>query len=225
MTFQNDPVAAPPDGLGIFGAGASGREVAWLAQQCWGDGIKLCFVVDQPELAGRMVNDIPTVHLSDFAQRSIKTPICVAVGDPVARERCVQACLTMGLTFVSLVHPRIESSRWVSVGTGSIICAGAVLTTNIDIGSHVHVNIDCTISHDAIVGDFTTLSPGVHIAGWVSLGKRVFLGTGAIVINGSADRRLTIGDDAVIGAGACVTEDVAPGSTVVGVPAVPVERK
>jgi sugar O-acyltransferase (sialic acid O-acetyltransferase NeuD family) len=225
MTSHHDPVAPPPDGLGIFGAGASGREVAWLAQQCWGDSIKLCFVVDQPELSGRIVNDLPTVHLRDFAERPVKTPICVAVGDPAARERCVQACTAMGLAFVSLVHPRVEMSRWVSIGTGSIICAGSVLTTNISIGSHVHINIDCTISHDAIVGDFTTLSPGVHIAGWVTLGKRVFLGTGAIVINGSANRRLTIGDDAVIGAGACVTGNVAPGITVVGVPAVPIGQK
>jgi sugar O-acyltransferase (sialic acid O-acetyltransferase NeuD family) len=210
--------------LGIFGAGASAREVAWLAQERWGDGIDITFVVDQPEQAGRTVNGFPTLHLEEFAQRFLNTPICVAVGDPAGRERCVQACAARGMEFVSLVHPRTESSRWVSIGEGTIICAGSILTTNIVIGRHVHVNIDCTISHDASVGDFTTLSPGVHIAGWVTLGRRVFLGTGAIVINGSQDRRLTIGDDAIIGAGACVTRDVDANCTVVGVPAAPVDR-
>ncbi len=208
-----------PDGLGIFGAGASAREIAWLAQERWGEDIKLTFVVDQPELAGRVVNGIHTMHLREFGEKLGKIPICVAVGDPAARETCAKACRSIGLGFATLVHPGVECSRWVTIGEGTIICAGSILTTNISVGRHVHVNIDCTISHDANIGDYTTLSPGVHIAGWVNLGRRVFLGTGAIVINGSADRPLTIGDDAIIGAGACVTRDVESATTVVGVPA------
>jgi UDP-2-acetamido-3-amino-2,3-dideoxy-glucuronate N-acetyltransferase len=46
------------------------------------------------------------------------------------------------------------------------------------------------------------------------IGDRVSLGSGAIVLGG-----LRIGDDAVIGAGAVVTRDVARGETVAGVPA------
>jgi serine acetyltransferase len=46
------------------------------------------------------------------------------------------------------------------------------------------------------------------------LGERVFVGSGARILGG-----LTIGDDAVIGAGAVVTKDVPAGVTVVGVPA------
>lgn len=211
--------------VGIFGAGASGREVAWLAEACLGTGVGITFIVDRPELAGHMVNGFPTVPVDEFAKKSSGTPVCVAVGDPADRERCVQVCSTLGLQFTSLIHPRVEMSRWVSIGEGTIVCAGSVLTTNISIGRHVHVNVDCTISHDAAIGDYSTLSPGVHIAGWVTLGRRVFLGTGANVINGSAERKLHIGDGAIVGAGACVIADVAAGETVVGVPAAPVRRR
>ena len=176
--------------------------------------------MDSPELVGSAPNGIPVVQLQDF-QKGSNTPVVVAVGDPAAREQCVRKCVAADLSFVSLVHPRAETSQWVTIGQGTIVCAGAVLTTNITIGQHVHINVGCTVSHDADLADFVTLSPGVHLSGWVSVGRRVFLGTGAVVINGSSARPIRIGEDAIVGAGACVVGDVAPGTTVVGVPARP----
>jgi sugar O-acyltransferase (sialic acid O-acetyltransferase NeuD family) len=205
--------------LAIFGAGASGREVSWLARECWGDDLSLTFLVDRHDLVGAPQNGIPVMHLADFANNFADTPVVVAIGDPVLREECVRKCMVAGLGFATLVHPRVEASRWVSLGTGTIVCAGAILTTNITIGAHVHINVGCTVSHDAKLADFATLSPGVHISGWVNVGSRAFLGTGAVVVNGSRERPIIIGDNAVIGAGACVIRDVAPGTTVVGVPA------
>lgn len=206
--------------LAIFGAGASAREVAWLARECWGDSLTLTFLVDKPDLVSTARNDIPVAQLLDFANKFPGTPVTVAVGDPALREECVRKCSAAGLPFASLVHPRVEASQWVSLGVGTIICAGAILTTNITIGEHVHINVGCTVSHDANLADFATLSPGVHISGWVKIGRRAFLGTGAVVINGSSKRPIIVGDDAVIGAGACVIRDVAASATVVGVPAI-----
>jgi acetyltransferase-like isoleucine patch superfamily enzyme len=45
------------------------------------------------------------------------------------------------------------------------------------------------------------------------------IGTGAVILNG-----VHIGDRAKIGAGAVVTRDVAPDTTVVGIPARPVNQ-
>jgi len=46
------------------------------------------------------------------------------------------------------------------------------------------------------------------------VGRNVWIGGGAILLPG-----ITVGDDAVIGAGSVVTRDVAPGVTVAGNPA------
>jgi sugar O-acyltransferase (sialic acid O-acetyltransferase NeuD family) len=208
--------------LAIFGAGGSGREVAWLAQQCWGEEVKLAFVIDEETPPEGVLNGIPILQLREFAERYPGTPTVIAIGDSVLRERCVQKCAAAGLTFASLVHPRVEVSRWVTLGEGTIICAGSIVTTNIALGRHVAVNIDCTISHDTSIGDFTTLSPGVHLAGWVTLGRRVSLGTAAVVKNGARGRPIVIGDDAIIGAGACVIGDIEPNAKVAGVPARPI---
>jgi sugar O-acyltransferase (sialic acid O-acetyltransferase NeuD family) len=147
-----------------------------------------------------------------------------AVGNPQIRERTIVSAAASGFDFETIIHPRAERSRWIDMGAGTVICAGNILTTNITIGRHVQINLDCTIGHDVVMGDYTTLAPGVHVSGWVHFGKRVYVGTGAVIINGTKKHPVLVGDDAVIGAGAVVTKSVDPGTTVVGVPAKPVPK-
>ncbi len=181
----------------------------------------IVFCVDQPRYLSAPINGIPVRLLEDFAgDISDRLAYVVAVGDPEQRLRIARLHEGMGLRAGTLVHPRVEASRWIEIGPGSILCAGVIATTNIVIGAHVHVNLDCTIGHDVVIGDYATLSPGVHVSGNVTIGTRAFIGTGATIINGSAKSPLSIGDGAVVGAGACVTKPVEPGALVVGIPAV-----
>jgi acetyltransferase-like isoleucine patch superfamily enzyme len=112
-------------------------------------------------------------------------------------------------------------SKWIRADVGTIVCGGCRLTTNIQLGRHVHINLDCTIGHDVNIGDYTTIAPGVHISGFINIGKRVYIGTGAVFVNGTESSPLVVGDDSIIGAGACITKEVPPGITVAGVPARP----
>ena len=205
--------------LYIFGCGGSGREIAWLAEQIWGDTVERMFLVDQPHYLRNSVNG-HTVKLLSDTRRDPQTRFVVALGDPSQRRVAAMACSEAGHSPAVLVHPRAEISRWVEIGDGTIVYAGCFLSTNLGIGRHAQINVACTVSHDVQIGDFSTLSPGVHVAGHVRIGREVFIGTGASIINGSADEPLTIGDGAVIAAGACVTRAVDPGAMVAGVPAV-----
>lgn len=73
------------------------------------------------------------------------------------------------------------------------------------IANHAHI-----IAHDASTRHFT----GYTRIAKVHIGKRVYVGAGAIILPG-----VTVGDDAVVGAGAVVRRDVDPGTIVIGNPA------
>jgi sugar O-acyltransferase (sialic acid O-acetyltransferase NeuD family) len=210
--------------VAIYGAGGFAREVAWLARVCGGGDRQVqvvCFVDDDPSRHGEVLNGIPVLGLQAARREYPTARIVSGIGNPAARERVMTAAAAVGFEFLTLVHPRTEMSEYVELGPGTVICAGCTLTTNVALGRHVQINLDCTIGHDVRMDDYATLAPGVHISGWVHIGRRAYLGTGACVINGTAKSPLVIGEDAVIAAAACVVRTVPPGITVWGVPARP----
>lgn len=213
--------------IAIYGGGGFAREVAWLIQSCNGEIQTynvVCFVDDDETSHGGELNRIPVMSLAAARRQFPGAVMVLAVGTPRTREVLMMKAVDMGFSFETIIHPRTERSQWVEIGLGTVICAGNILTTNITLGRHVQINLDCTIGHDVVLGDFTTLAPGVHVSGWVHFGLRVYVGTGAVFINGTNEGPIIIGDDAVIGAGACVTKSVRPGMTVVGIPAKPIQR-
>ena len=214
--------------VAVYGAGGFGREVAWLIQSCNeanpGSYEVVCFIDDREGAHGEVINGIPVMDLSTARARFPGVRVVSGIGSPQVRQKVMERVAAAGVGFETIVHPRVERSQWVDIGEGTVVCAGSILTTNIVLGHHVQINLDCTIGHDVIMGDYTTLAPGVHVSGRVQFGRRVYVGTGAVIINGTEDAPLTIGDDAVIGAGACVIRPVPAGVTVVGVPAKPLNR-
>lgn len=214
--FQNAP--GPFKQLFIFGCGGFGREVAWLAEQTYGSKIGITFLVDHPDYLRRPLNGYEVKLLADI-EKQPASRFVAALGNPAQRRNAASACLAADLTPATLVHPRAEMSRWIELGEGTVICAGCILTTNISVGAYAQLNLDCTIGHDVTIGEFATLSPGTHVSGHVQIGRDVFIGTGASIINGSSDSPLVIGDGATVAAGACVTRSVEPGALVAGVPA------
>lgn len=204
--------------IAIFGAGGMGREVSQLIrdinaqQRRW-----LCvgFIVDRGLCGDVEVAGLPVLGDVDWLAANPDVQVVVAIGPSSARRRVtgrIQARCTN--TFATLVHPRAWVGDHVQIGAGSVICAGAMVTTDIHIGDHVHVNVGCTIGHDSVLQDFATLSPGVNLAGNVRLQEGTEVGTGSVVIPGCL-----LGPWAIVGAGSVVLRQVPENSTVVGSPA------
>lgn len=211
-------------GLLIFGAGGSGREIAsWAGRASWdGGAFELLGVIDD-HAQGKRVGAYEVMSLVEAAATHPGAHVVVAVGEPRLRELLVTQAHGVGfLISPPLVHPSVELDLdEVRIGDGTVICPGSIVTVNVELGEHVQINVHCSVMHDVKVGRFATLSPGVHISGNVTLEPRVFMGTGAVTIQGQPGSPLIIGGGAVVGAGAVVTEDVEKRSTVVGVPARP----
>lgn len=140
----------------------------------------------------------------------------IAIGDNSMREKLssIGAAWVIAQHAAAVVHPSV------TIGEGSLICAGAVVQPDTKIGRHVIANTSCSIDHDCRIGNFSHIGPGAHLAGGVSVGVRSFVGAGATITPG-----VSIGDDVIVGAGAVVINDVASGKTVVGVPAREVDHE
>ena len=119
-----------------------------------------------------------------------------------------------------MIHPLAWLGNRITLGDGTVVCAGNLLTTDMTIGRHVILNLDCTVGHDAVVEDFVTVAPSVNISGNVAIGVGCDLGTGATLIQG-----VTIGHWTTVGAGAVVVRDLPANVTAVGVPAQPIKER
>jgi len=207
--------------IAVYGGGGFAREVAWLIEESTHAHEVICFIDDDDNKQGMHLNNIPVFSLTDAYSQFPDALVVSGIGSPKAREKTMAKAENIGFEPGIVIHSNVTySKQWNTIGRGAVICAGNILTVNITLGKHVQMNLDCTIGHDAILDDYTTLAPGVHVSGWVHFGKRVYVGTGANIINGTEDNPLTIADDVVIGAGACVTKSITEqGVTVVGVPA------
>ena len=210
--------------IAIYGAGGLARETAWLVQACNHRRRKyevVCFIEEPDRLHERVLNGIPILTLDELRVKCREAKVVSGVGTPAIRRRLMEKAEAAGFTFDTIIHPRAELSEWVEIGEGTVICAGNILTTNIRIGRHVHINLDCTIGHDVVMGDYATLTPGVHVSGCVHIGAGAYIGTGANIVNGTTDNPVVIGDNTIVGAGACVVSSLPAGVTAVGVPARP----
>jgi len=202
--------------LVIIGAGGFGREVAWLVERInrinptWN---LIGFIDDDEKLHGNIIGGYPVLgDYKWFNNHSDEVYAVCAIGSPKTRRKIIQRLEQV--KFATIIDPDVIMSDRVKIGEGSIICAGTIITVDIKIGSHVIINLDCTVGHDAVLKDFVTLYPSVNISGNTVLEECVEMGTGSQIIQG-----LKVGEGTIVGAGAVVVKELPRGCTAVGSPA------
>lgn len=196
--------------LVIVGAGGHGRVIADIAQKL-GTYETISFL-DDGEAKSTM--GLPIVGKASDIEKYVDTAdIFVAIGNSKVRGDFIERLLTIGANVPTLIHPSAIIGACVEIGRGTAIMAGAIINPCSKLGKGVILNTCSSIDHDCIIGDYCHIAVGVHVAGTVQLGERVWLGAGAIVKN-----NVNICSDCIIGAGAVVVENVISCGTYVGVP-------
>jgi sugar O-acyltransferase (sialic acid O-acetyltransferase NeuD family) len=203
----------------ILGAGGFAQEVLWIADDInslhptWdfigfvdprGAGRKGELHYDRPILGGWA--DVP---------RDAEIHFACGIGSPAARaSECAEA-ERRGYKPATLIHPSVISGRHVQVGEGTVIGAGSILAPYAVLGRHCALNLGVTVGHNSYMGDYCVLSPGAQLLGSAKLGERVFMGANATVYLGRK-----VGAGSIVGANSFLLTNLAPGASVIGVPAV-----
>jgi len=208
----------PSQSIVIYGTRGVAREIHQTIQDLAADGRAVTckgFLVDQEYREAPIVHGLPVFGDAGWLIKNPDVWVTIGIGQTPPRLRIVQQITNhCGSKFITLQHPRSYVGGQVSIGSGSLVAPGALISTDISVGNHVQLHAGCTIGHDTVIGDFVTVAPGANVSGRVEVGDGVFVGAGAIILPD-----IRIGCWTIIGAGAVVTKDAPANVTMVGTPA------
>ncbi|MFL9546251.1 acetyltransferase [Acinetobacter baumannii] len=197
----------------IIGAGGHGKETVWLAKRC-GRSIR-GFLDNTPEKQGSYISDIPVLGTLDQCTQFEDCEFIVAIGSPRARKKIVESFFyKTNLPFATLIDPTAIVGENICIQEGVMICAGSILTIDIQIGNHCIINTNVVLSHGVTIGDYVTVAPNASISGDVHLESLVEIGA-----NASVKEKTLIQSGAMIGMGSVVTKNVLANQVLVGNPA------
>ncbi|MDS4053607.1 acetyltransferase [Accumulibacter sp.] len=210
--------------IAVYGASGCGREVMPLARHSAraasgdDDTIELVFV-DDGYACGEVNGHRLLTYAQFLAEPAGRRSATLAIANSSVRERLAAQCVADGVEPFEVVAANACVLDCNAIGEGAILCGFTTVTSNVRIGRYFHANIYSSVAHDCVLGDFVTLAPSVKVNGNVVVEEHAYIGTGAIIKQGSPGNPLVIGKRAVIGMGAVVTKSVPAGATVVGNPA------
>lgn len=204
-----------PRKLIIVAAGAFGREVLWVAREATEEFEILGFLDDAKDRRGELVCGVPVLGTVDEWVDFPDAHFVIAVGPPRIKKAIFDRMSAKGAPrFATLIHRSAQMSEYVEIGEGSVICAGCVLTTQIEIRRHVIVNLSCTCGHDTVMEDFVTLAPMIAASSRVRLAEGTEIGMFTTLLPG-----ITLGSGSMVGMGSVVVKDVPANELWLGSPA------
>ena len=216
--------------FGLLGAGGFAREVMPFVKGSVAKTLLVpendidVYFVETWQPKEPTVNFYPVLSLDEFIQLNGKKYFNVAVGSGGDREAMVIK-MSSNAEPLTLLAPQATILDCNIIGTGSVFCPNTMITSNAKIGKFFQCNIYAYVAHDCVIGDFVTFAPGVRCNGRVHIDDYAYIGTNAIIREGTSEKPLRIGKGAVVGMGAVVTKDVPAGATVIGNPARVMEKR
>ena len=143
------------------------------------------------------------------------------------------------------IHP-LADVQSTNIGEDTIVWQFCVILKGAKIGNNCNINCQVFIENDVIIGNNVTIKPGVQLWDGITIEDNVFIGPNATFTNDLKPRSkhhpenflktivkkgasiganatilpgLTIGEDAMIGAGSVVLKDIPPNTVWAGNPA------
>ena len=199
--------------LGIYGAAGFGREIFPFVRQKANQNDSIVFIDDN--IVQEAVNGCSIVRVSEFFQNlTIEKYVSIAIANPQIRKNLDQEITKNGIRPLNVLGPFVSILDEVEIKDGHTLCGHVMITSNVKIGRCFHANMNSYVAHDCVIGDYVTFAPGVKCNGNVVIEDEVYVGTGAVIKQGTPDEPIVIGKGSFIGMGALVTKCIPPGSFV-----------
>lgn len=193
--------------LEFFGAGGLARELASALLKSGVEPNHIRFVVDEPYYSDSFEwHGISMRSAADGLEGAV-----LALGDLNFRGSVARR-VGGWEKLRSLVIGDVGSG--VSIGSGSIVAAGARITCDVSIGSGSLIQMDTTVAHDCVIGSEVNVNPGARLNGGVVIGDRVLIGSQSCIREG-----IEVCSDSIIGMGTVVVKNIKEPGVYAGNPA------
>jgi sugar O-acyltransferase (sialic acid O-acetyltransferase NeuD family) len=201
----------------VWGAGGHGKVIvdALLAADCC---VVVGIVDNDATKTGATILGVRVLDFSGGLSKLANTidfdAVAIGIGDNYVRSEKFREIRALGLAPMNVIHPAAHLSRFVELGHGVTILAGATVNPGTAIEDNVCVNTSASVDHDNHLRHSCHIFPNATLAGSVHVGEHAYVGSGAVIVP-----NVTIGKHSYVGAGAVVLKDVPESVTVAGNPA------
>ena len=212
----------------IYGASGCGRSLMPVAREHLARQnitAQIYFIDDSLTESSQINGHIALNYAAFKALKADRKSVLIAIANSQIREEIAIKLEQDAIELWTIQADNVVRMDAIEIASGAALSPFVTLTSNIKIGKCFHANLYSYVEHDCIIGDYVTFAPGVKCNGNIHIEDHAYIGTGAVIKQGTPDKPLVIGKGAVVGMGAVVTKSVPPGVTVVGNPARILEKK
>lgn len=212
----------------VYGASGCGRSLMPVArQQLQRQNINAeIYFIDDSLIEEMTVNGHRALNYAAFKNlKADRKTVLIAIANSQIREKIAKKLEQDAIELWTVQADNVVRMDDIEIALGAALSPFVTITSNIKIGKCFHANLYSYIEHDCVIGDYVTFAPGVKCNGNIHIEDHAYIGTGAVIKQGTPDQPLVIGKGAVVGMGAVVTKSVPAGVTVIGNPARILEKK
>jgi sugar O-acyltransferase (sialic acid O-acetyltransferase NeuD family) len=199
----------------IIGAGNVGGFLAYNIEEFDQDFEILGFLDDDSAKIGKVLYGYkvlgPVANIRNYVNQEIA--VAIGIASPKIKKHIADSLAGYNFTFPSFISKHAWLSKHVSVGKGVILYPGVSINYETAIGDFVIINMNCAIGHNCSIANYSTLGPGVNLAGFTTIEESVDVGIGV-----SSRQNIRIGSNSIVGGQTMLIKSVLPYSVVIGVP-------
>ncbi len=206
--------------IAIVGGSGNGRVVAQVVEDMAkaGHNIEVAGFLNDHEPIGSMIGDYEVIgRPREWDALGPEVQIVFAllsVGKMKERSELLSSLAVPEARLATLIHPTAVVGGDVSVGKGTVIFSYVTCQPGSSVGSNSIVRAGANLGHDAQVSDFVDIGPNCTLCGYSRVERGAHIAPNAVVRDS-----VSVGEYGVLSAGSVALKDIEPHTVWMGNPA------